>query len=161
MTIESRLDYSFTGLIVEARLVTDFKVKMIDARHTGLGRCVIHQEARDGAEHFDIVKLTAKKSGRSILLAVLDFNEDASKEKDVISLDKSTREFLDIELSEGNNGKKCALATIEVRRMGRLAKWWWYLSAKDPTLHLPAQLAVLSLALGLMGLVLGIISICR
>lgn len=75
------------------------------------------------------------------------------EDRDAIFMGYDTREALG--LKPGEKG------SFSFRRLGILGKLCWYLKTPDPAVHLPAWLSLLSVVLGLLGVVLGVISLSQ
>lgn len=94
-----------------------------------------------------ICQLTIK--GRSKLLTVRGWDEGG----DIIMLDQNTRQFFDVHAG--------GVYEIHLRRGGWLAHLRWAWNAADPGYRIPFQISMVSLSLGLVGLLLGILSMVK
>ena len=73
-------------------------------------------------------------------------------EKDArILLDSPTRHELDVVVGESYE--------VELRPVGWLGYWRWAWNAADPAYRVPAQISLISLTLGVIGLLLGALSL--
>ena len=68
-----------------------------------------------------------------------------------ILLDSSTRLDLDVQVGESYE--------VELHRVGWLGYWRWAWDAADPAYRVPAQISLISLVLGVIGLLLGALSL--
>lgn len=91
-----------------------------------------------------IVKLTAP-SGRFIFCEVIG-REDSKKL--FLGLDFEDRASLGVD--------KGAKVAIEVRKVGLIAQTYWYVTNNDPSIRISAILALVSVALGLIGVLLSL-----
>ncbi len=86
--------------------------------------------------------------GKSVLLALRGQQEHNSP---AIHIDERTRNRLGIKVRD-----EVALA---IRQLGWWGQFRWALDASDPAYRIASQLAVVSVALGLLGLGLGVVGI--
>ncbi|MBR7654833.1 hypothetical protein KCX83_21315 [Brucella oryzae] len=120
------------------------KVKEAQSDDVERGFIRLHKDERDGADRFDVVRL---KTGNEELMAiVLPHNE-----KGTIWINTDGRNDLGVKVSD--------IREFTISKLN----WWgrikWYCTAKDPAIHVPAWLAVISLGLGALGAILGIIGV--
>ena len=64
-----------------------------------------------------------------------------------------TRQALGVEKNEPLN--------FELKALGWFGKMLWYVRTPDPRIYIPAWLAIWSVGLGVIGIVLGVISLLR
>jgi hypothetical protein len=95
-----------------------------------------------------VCKVSVGQKHSFVLLRGLQDSQDA-----VIRLDERKRNELGLNL-----GDTADFSFSKVRLWGEL-RWAW--QASDPAYRVSARLGVLSLVLGLIGLFLGILSLCR
>lgn len=88
-------------------------------------------------------------NGRRKLLTVRGWDEGG----DVIMLDQSTRQHFDIHAGD--------IHEVQLKRGGWIAHVRWAWNAADPGYRIPFQISMVSLALGLVGLLLGVISMLK
>ena len=99
-------------------------------------------------EEGKVCKVTARgKSAFLILRGYLGSNEAT------IHLDERSRNRLEISINEEHD--------FELQPAGFLGEFRWAWSASDPAYRIAARLAVLSVALGFLGIGLGIISVIK
>lgn len=111
-----------------------------------IGRDVLRINYADrpqGISRHDIVSVEV--NGRSAIVAIRGNDEPG-----IVNFDVDTRD--DLRVLPGETYE------FELRRIwfGRL-RWYW--DATDPATRVPAQIAVISFILGLIGLALGILSV--
>ncbi|WP_027037087.1 hypothetical protein [Mesorhizobium ciceri] len=124
-----------------------FKVGKAPSDDIGRGRVRVHYSRRDGAKRFTVFKIS---SGDQSFLASVLGHED---EDDKILLDIDQR--ADLGAVEGGS------IDLTLTRVGFCGRVRWYLSVPDPAVHVPAWLAMWSVALGALGLILGAMSLAR
>jgi hypothetical protein len=139
-----KTDAHFPGLILMGQIST-LKIGPSDNRNKGKKRVLLHGAYRDGAKRHQIVKLTVP-SGRFVLLEVIGRDEE---DKDLIGLDRDDREHLGVRLGDS--------IRIDVTKCGLLGTVVWFLTNNDPSIRISAILAVLSVSLGILGVLLSIV----
>ncbi|MGC0052717.1 hypothetical protein ACNSPG_06575 [Brucella pituitosa] len=129
------------------------KVKEAQSDDVERGFVRLHKDERDGAGRFDVVRV---KTGEKELLAIV-LPHDV---KGTIWINTDGRSDLGLKVND--------IREFTISKLN----WWgrieWYCTAKDPAIHIPASLAIISLGLGalgailgLFGVVLGVISLCK
>ncbi|MES0028026.1 hypothetical protein [Mesorhizobium sp. M0040] len=124
-----------------------FKVGKAPFDDIGRGRVRVHYSRRDGAKRFTVFKISS--GDQSFLASVLGHEDEVDK----ILLDIDQR--ADLGVVEGGS------IDLALTRVGFCGRVRWYLSVPDPAVHVPAWLAVWSVALGALGLILGAMSLAR
>ncbi|VVT12029.1 hypothetical protein [Hoeflea sp. EC-HK425] len=122
-----------------------FKVGKAPIDDIGRGRVRIHLSRRNGAKRFTVFRISNGET--SFLASVLGHEEEADK----ILLDIDQRADLGVDDSSSID--------LTLTRVGFCGRVRWYLSVPEPAVHVPAWLAVWSVALGSLGLILGFISL--
>jgi hypothetical protein len=125
--------------------ISTLRIGTSDNRNKGKKRVLLHRDYRDEAHRHQIVKLTVP-SGRFVLLEVIGREE---KDKNLIGLDRDDRDHLGVELGQD--------VRIDVTKCGLLGTVIWYVTNNDPSIRISAILAVLSVSLGILGVLLSII----
>lgn len=129
--------------------MTVLKLKVGKAEYDDIGKDIvrIHSHDRRPAEvnRHDIIRLSV--GAKSVVVAMRGNDTPG-----IINIDIDLREDLGL-LSVG------ATYDFELRKVGKVGQFLWQWSATDPAVRLPAQIAMVSFGLGLIGLVLGMISI--
>ncbi|WP_169583493.1 hypothetical protein [Rhodobacter capsulatus] len=125
----------------------EFEIEKTDHDRVRRKQVLIAKNFRDGAEPHDIVCLTTT-TGRYIYAEVIG-RKKASDDK--LGLELTDRSNLG--LSVGDR------VELEVTRCGLFGKIVWYVTNNDPQLRISAILAVISFVLGMLGLLLGVISV--
>jgi hypothetical protein len=104
-----------------------------------------YRKTEDGrsVDRNTICKVTV--GGKSKLLALRGCREKEPK----LLLDSSTRHELDLEVEKSYE--------VEIHRAGWFGYWRWAWGAADPAYRLTAQISLISLGLGVIGLFLGLL----
>jgi hypothetical protein len=131
----------FPGIIVDHKNTNLFKVKPCPEKHTGQGRALINYRKRDGTKRFQIVRLMAP-GGRVAYAAVVGHYDD----DDIMKLDYDMRTALALKIDDE--------VPIEVKKCGLLGVLRWYLTVPDPLVRVSACLALISMALGVVSMIL-------
>lgn len=125
-----------------------FRIAKLDFHQRGMGRAAMKYWRRNGADRFDVVRIS-RGDGKFVLAAVIGHE----KADDILQLDYDLRRRLSVNVDE------CVELCVE--KLGWLGTICWYVTVKDPVVRISARLAVISVALGLVGLFLGIISLVK
>lgn len=133
--------HSFAGLVVDERKIHTFIVRPAPDKHTGNGRILINYQRRDNAKRFEVVRIVAP-SGKQAFAAAIGHYDDP----DVIKMDYDLRATLGLEVDDRT--------PLEITRCRLPGTIWWYLTARDPLIRVPAILAAISVFLGMVSLVL-------
>ena len=129
------LDMRYTSFIyTKDSVVPKLQIKGIERHEWGISRVRLHISHR---------KITNKLNSCSTLVILLGHNDDKS-----IFMDFDVREDLKIDKDEELD--------FSVQKVSWPGKLQWYLQTKDPMIHIPAYLAVISLALSITGLIVGL-----
>ncbi len=99
-----------------------------------------------GARRFDVLKIT---HGDQHLHAIVLPHNKAGE----IWLSKEARIALGV--------KEDQTFDLKIERQNWFQRVWWYTWARDPAIHIPAHMSWISIALGVAGLVLGVVSLCK
>ncbi|MRX33202.1 hypothetical protein [Aminobacter sp. MDW-2] len=126
----------------------NFVVKKAQADDAGRGRVRIHYKRRGGAPRYSVMRLTSANRVQTLVSAL---GHDEGEEEI----------WMDFDLRNRFGVKADDKIEITVSSAGPLDKLWWYLSAADPAVRIPAWLALWSVFLGAAGVVLGVISLCK
>ncbi|WP_276651735.1 hypothetical protein [Thalassospira lucentensis] len=138
------LDMRYTSFIyTKDSVVPKLQIKGIERHEWGISRVRLHISHRNGADRYDVAKITNKLNSCSTLVILLGHNDDKS-----IFMDFDVREDLKIDKDEELD--------FSVQKVSWPGKLQWYLQTKDPMIHIPAYLAVISLALSITGLIVGL-----
>jgi hypothetical protein len=123
-----------------------YKIAKLPMHHRDMERIGIHVSKRDGAERHDIIRVSTV-DGRSVSGSVIGHE----KEKTELQLDYDLRRALGANVDDE--------LSLTVEHLGWLGVLHWYLTVRDPHIRTSAILAIVSVGLGAIGLVLGLISI--
>lgn len=121
-----------------------FRVGKAPVDDIGLGRVRVHYTRRKGAKRFTVFEISNGK--RSFVASVLGHEDEPDK----ILLDIDQRS--DLGVAENSP------VELQLTQVGFCGRVRWYLSVPDPAVHVPAWLAVWSVALSTIGLILAVIS---
>lgn len=124
--------------------IPTLEVKGLGKHEWGISRARLNIKNRNGVNRYEVAKLTNLNNNKSTLVLLLGHDDETG-----IYLDFDTREELGLE-----KGEKVQISATKVRLFSKLL---WYLKTKDPMIHIPACLAVLSVALSIIGLLVGFI----
>lgn len=127
--------------------MTKLKVKGLEVREWGATIVRLNHTHRNGVKRWEIAKIiNNEKSSLSSLVMLLGHDE-----KNAVFMAYDTRVELgvdeDIELD------------FSIEKAGLWDRFNWYTSNRDPMVRIPAKLAVLSFGLGVLGVLLGALSI--
>ena len=136
-------DRRFPGLLILADKTHSFVVKKCPEKHSGRYRALINFARRDGAKRFEIVQITST-TGKSVRAACIGHYQAPN----IIKLDYDLRSALGVQLEQE--------VILEIKKCGFLGALFWYLSARDPMIRVPAVLAAISVGLGMLSVVLAI-----
>lgn len=123
--------------------MTELTVKGLPPGDAGRQLVRLNHKHRAGVARYGIVKLTNHANSNTIHVLVLGHDEDTA-----IFMPYDIRTKLDVE----KEGK----LDFEIRSVGLVGKFYWYVSADDPAIYLPAWIAVVGLGLSVIGLALGL-----
>ena len=115
-----------------------YSIRMAPLEDIGKDRVRLHWKRRLGHRRFVILKLD--RDGKTALVSALGHEGD----EDDIQMDIDLRQRLGVEPGER--------VPIAVSAAGWIGQLRWYLSATDPTVRVPAHLAVLSVAVGIIAI---------
>lgn len=98
------------------------------------------------ARRFDVFKIS--NGDNFIRVVVLPHNKQGE-----IWLSKEARHELKVDPNQ--------TVDFELTKQNWFQRVWWYSRARDPAIHVPAHMAWISIALGVVGLILGGVSLCK
>lgn len=105
-------------------------------------------EHRPGTRAGDVIKLTvAGRSARAIARGA------PKNSKNTLHIDLRTRETLGVKLNQA--------VDVQIEKSGLIGEVLWALRASNAMPRVAARLAVLSVALGFVGFLLGVVSLAR
>ncbi|WP_293573441.1 hypothetical protein [Phaeobacter sp.] len=133
------------GYIWKEDELVELTVKEAYRAHMGRQRILIHKDHRGVAERFDVVRV--RHNQKAIDVVVIGQSAD---ERNIVRLDYHDREALGIT----KTGRSYELS---IERLGWMGRYCWYIRARDPAIHLPSRIALLSLVLGAVGVVLSLV----
>lgn len=128
---------------MDERRTHTFIVRKAPEKHTGNGRVLINYQLRDNARRFEVVRIVAP-SGKQAFAAVIGHYD----KPDVIKMDYDLRTTLGLKENEQT--------PLEITRCRLPGTIWWYLTARDPLIRVPAILAAVSIFLGILSLALAL-----
>jgi hypothetical protein len=117
---------------------------------TDSGRLLVrlHKSHRDGINRYKIAKITNNENQKYLNVLILGHNC-----KDAIFMPYDIRTTLGVP-----EGGELDFDVKAVRLCGSL---YWYVNAPDPAVRIPAQLTLIGIVIGVLGIVLGLISLCK
>ena len=115
-----------------------YSVRKAPLEDIGKDRVRLHWKRRLGHRRFVILKLN--RDGKTALVSALGHEGD----EDDIQMDIDLRQRLGVELGQR--------VSIVISAAGWIGQVRWYLSATDPTVRVPAHLAVFSVAVGIIAI---------
>ena len=115
-----------------------YLIRMAPLEDIGKDRVRLHWKRRLGHRRFVILMLD--QDGKTALVSALGHEGD----EDDIQMDVDLRQRLGVEPGER--------VRIAISAAGWIGQLRWYLSATDPTVRVPAHLAVLSVAVGIVAI---------
>jgi hypothetical protein len=115
-----------------------YSVRKAPLEDIGKDRVRLHWKRRLGHRRFVILKLS--RDGKTALVSALGHEGN----EDDIQMDIDLRQRLAVEPGDS--------VRIAVSAAGWTGQLRWYLSATDPTVRVPAHLAVLSVAVGVIAI---------
>ncbi|WP_155326476.1 hypothetical protein [Alkalilacustris brevis] len=125
------------------------EVKGLDRSEWGSSIVRLHQSHRSGIERYDVARITnTSDRSRSYDAVLLGHDDDSA-----IYMAFDTRQALGV--------KKNAQLDFELKALGWFDKLRWYLRTPDPRIFIPAWLAIWSVGLGVVGIVLGVVSLFK
>lgn len=99
----------------------------------------LHHEHRSGVERFGIARLSNRANGKSLDVLLL-----GHERADAI--------FMPFDIRERLGATKAGELDFSIRRVGWIGKLRWYVSSPDPAVHIPGLIAVIGMALAVIGL---------
>lgn len=122
-----------------------FIVRKCPEKHAGLGRVLINYKKRDNSKRFQIVRILTQ-NGLSAYAAVIGHYDD----EQYIKMDYDLRSQLEIEYGD--------TLLLEITRCNLAGTLYWYVTARDPLIRVPAVLASISVLFGCLSIVLALSS---
>ena len=125
------------------------EVKGLDRSEWGSSIVRMHQSHRSGIGRYGVARIinTSDRS-RSYDAVLLGHDDDSA-----IYMAFDTRQALGVEKNEPLN--------FALKALGWFGKILCYVRTPDPRIYIPAWLAIWSVGLGVIGIVLGVISLLR
>jgi hypothetical protein len=121
-------------------------VKPLPSADSGRLLIRLHHSCRTDVERYGIARIVNNENGRSLYTLVLGHDDD-----DAIFIPFDIRRELGAKLGEPLN--------YSIEAAGRVGRLRWYVESPDPAVSIPAWLAVIGLALAVLGIVLAIPSV--
>ncbi len=125
--------------------MTNLPVKVLPPNDTGRLLVRLNSKYRAGIPRYGIARLTNSQNDKSLRVLVLGHDDDTA-----IFMPYDIRESLGIE--------KGASLQFTVQKAGWLGKIFWLLGTPDPAVHVPAWLALVSVCLGVFGVIIAMCS---
>lgn len=113
-------------------------VKALPSNDNGRLLIRLHHKYRGEVSRFGIVQLTNVESARNVKALVLGHDDNTA-----IFMPFDVRRALDVE--------KGGELEFTIQKVGWAGKLIWLLQSPDPAVHVPSWLALISVALGIVG----------
>jgi hypothetical protein len=123
------------------------EVKGLDRSEWGSSIVRMHHSHRSGIGRYGVARIANTSDPSKSYDAVLLGHDDVS----AIYMAFDTRQALGVEKNES--------LSFELKALCWFSKLLWYLRTPDPRIYIPAWLAIWSVGLGVIGIVLGFISL--
>ena len=125
--------------------MTKLPVKALPPNDTGRLLVRLNRKYRAGISRYGIAQLRNSENDKSVKVLVLGHDDD-------------TAIFMPYDIRETLGADKGADLEFTVQKTGWFGKVCWFLGTPDPAVHVPAWLALISVCLGILGVVIAICS---
>lgn len=127
----------------------ELEVKGLDRTEWGSSIIRLHRSHRSGIGRYGVARIVnAADPSRSCDAVLLGHDDETA-----IYMAFDARQSLGV-----NKGQRLS---FELEELGWFGKLIWYLKTPDPRIYIPAWLAAWSVVLGLLGFLLGVISLLK
>ncbi|UWQ83125.1 hypothetical protein [Leisingera caerulea] len=126
--------------------MAELPVKKLPNADSGRQIVRLNYRHRSNIDRYGIAKITNTENAKSFLVLMLGHDDE-----DAIYMPYDIRRALGVD-----SGAKLSF-TLE--KAGRFGKLLWYITADDPAVHVPAWIALIGIAVGLMGVIVGALSL--
>ncbi|WP_224823852.1 hypothetical protein [Cognatishimia sp. MH4019] len=137
---------------MEKSLVFSMTLDRAQSSNVGLGVVELHKSKRKEISRRSIVKITNTTNGHFVFCSVI--GNDRPNEQSVMRLDLDQRKALG-----APQGRAPFTGDFEIKPATLVGRVKWFVSVPDPFIRTGSQIAVISLVVGLIGFVLGLISL--
>ena len=124
--------------------MTELPIKGLQSRDAGRLLVRLNFVYRDGIDRYGIAKLTNNTNGKSLLALVLGHDD-----KTAIYMPYDIRWTLGVEIGKNLD--------FSIQKASLLNKLRWYITAPDPAVHVPAWIALIGIAVGIAGVLVGLL----
>ena len=120
--------------------MTKLPIKGLPANDTGRLLTRLNYKHRVEVPRYGIVRLKNIENGKTIKTLVLGHDDD-------------TAIFIPYDVRKGLGAVKGAQLNFSIQKVGWIGKLSWLLGSPDPAIHMPSWIAILSVALGALGVI--------
>jgi hypothetical protein len=124
-------------------MMTKLAVRALPTNDTGRQLVRLNINHRVGIPRYGIAQLMNSKNAKSVKVLVLGHDDE-----DAIFMPYDIREALGVR--KGGN------LEFSIQKVGSFGKICWLLRTPDPAVHVPAWLALISVCLGVLGVVIAL-----
>lgn len=125
--------------------MTQLQIKSLPSNDTGRLLVRLNKKYRGGIPRYGIAKLSNTKNANSVKVLVLGHDDD-------------TAIFMPYDIRVALGADKGDTLEFTIAKTGLLGKVHWLLGTPDPAVHVPAWLTLLSVILGVSGVVIALFS---
>lgn len=125
--------------------MTKLPVRALPSNDTGRLLVRLNRKYRSGIPRYGIAQLMNAENGKSVRALVLGHDDD-------------TAIFIPYDIREALGADKGANLEFSIQKTGWFGKICWLLGTPDPSVHVPAWLALISVCFGVLGAVIAIFS---
>lgn len=118
-------------------------VKGLPSSDAGRLMVRLNHTHRSGVARYGIARITNNSKGMSLNVLLLGHDQ-----ADAIFMPYDIRKALDVD--------KGGSLDFSIKKLGWFGKLFWYVNSIDPAVYIPAWIAVLGLALAIIGIFIGI-----
>ena len=126
--------------------MVELPVKKLPNADSGRQLVRLNHHHREGITRYGIAKITNKTNGKELRVLMLGHND-----RTAIYMPYDIRNALGVDPNEK--------LSFKLARVGWIGKLQWYLTAVDPAVHIPARVALGGVGVGLLGVVVGFLSL--
>lgn len=119
----------------------DFPVKALPSSDNGRLLVRLNIKYRDRILRYGIGRLTNSRNAKPVKTLLLGHDDD-------------TAIFMPYDIREALGVSKGGSLSFTLQKVSWLGKVWWLLRTPDPAVQIPALLAVISVILGILGVVI-------
>lgn len=125
--------------------MTKLRVKALPSNDNGRLLVRLNSKYRSGIPRYGIAQLLNTENDKSVTALVLGHDDDNAI-------------FMPYDIREALGADKDAELKFKIQKTGWFGKVCWLLRTPDPSVHVPAWLAFISVCLGVLGVAIAIFS---